>query len=649
MTPGWFKEDAGDTARRMSLDRVSEISASWIHAACLGTGESLDEFAEFAAVVEFASSHLYTGRLKFLLNGSFIMCRQFFVVVPVALLCCTSLLTNTRAQELLPSWNESQAKQAIISFVNRVTEEGGEDYVPPADRIAVFDNDGTLWSEKPYYFQLAFAIDRIRELADQHPEWNSEQPFQAALEGDMETLVAGGKEALLKLVMASHSGMSTDEFAGIVRQWIDSARHPETGRRYKKMVYQPMLELLDYMRDNGFRIWIVSGGGIEFLRVWSEEVYGVPPEQVIGSSIKTQFEVGEQGPLLMRLPELDFFDDKAGKPLAIHKFIGRRPIAAFGNSDGDLEMLQWTTAGSGLRFGMIVHHTDARREWAYDRQSAVGRLDVALDQAGDRGWTLVDMKNDWGVIYPYQLPTPSELVAEVEHHYFAKEEKAPTTHWGYEGDTGPAFWGRLDPAYRLADTGKEQSPIDIDSAVAVQSNLPVLKFDYRQELLTAWNNGHTIQHDEEPGSFLYIGDDKFALEQFHFHTPSEHTIDGKQFDMEIHFVHKSEDGRTAVVGVMVEAADDAAALPPYTLPGERGEAMVYSGRQNPSDFLPRSRDYFGYRGSFTTPPCTEGVLWLVMIEPVPALQQDVEKFREILKHNNRPAQPLTGREVRRSR
>ncbi|MGI9518603.1 MAG: carbonic anhydrase family protein [Pirellulaceae bacterium] len=577
------------------------------------------------------------------------MSRKLVAFVVVAVLSGACLSTHLRAQKILPSWNDGDTRQAIINFVTQVTDENGEDFVPVAERIAVFDNDGTLWSEKPFYFQLAFAIDRIRQLADQHPEWQSEQPFQAALQGDTNAILAGGEEALLKLVMASHADLSTAEFEGIVRQWIDSARHPETGRLYKEMVYQPMLELLNYLRANGFRTWIVSGGGIEFMRPWAEEVYGVPPEQVIGSSIKTRFEMRDEGPVLLRLPELDFIDDKAGKPVAINKFIGRRPIAAFGNSDGDLEMLQWTMAGPGPRFGLIVHHTDAEREWAYNRNSAVGRLDAALDQATLRNWTIVDMQNDWLVIYPYELPTPSAVVAEVEHHYFAKEEKAHTAHWSYEGDTGPAFWGRLDPAYRVAETGEQQSPVNIESAVAEQSSLPTLKFDYRPEMVTAWNNGHTIQHNEQPGSFLHVGEDTYALEQFHVHMPSEHTIDGKHYDMEIHFVHKSEDGRTAVVGVMVEAGEDGVTIPPYSLPGQQGEVVVYNGRHNPSDYLPRSRQYFGYNGSFTTPPCTEGVLWLVMIEPVQAPQEELDQFREILKHNNRPVQPLNGRQISRSR
>ena len=302
----------------------------------------------------------------------------------------------------LPSWNAGAAKQAIVAFVDRVTAEGGTDYVPPAERIAVFDNDGTLWSEQPFYFQLAFALDRVRALAREHPEWRDRQPFKGVLEGDMATVLAGGEKALVELIMATHAGMTTDEFASVVTDWIATARHPKTGRRYDEMVYQPMLELLEYLRANGFKTFIVSGGGIEFMRPWAERVYGIPPEQVVGSSIKTSFEIREGVPVLVRSPEIDFIDDKAGKPVGINAHIGRRPIAAFGNSDGDLQMLQWTTAGDGARFALIVHHTDAEREWAYDRDSSIGRLDAALDEAAERGWTVVDMQRNWRVIYPFE-------------------------------------------------------------------------------------------------------------------------------------------------------------------------------------------------------------------------------------------------------
>ena len=303
--------------------------------------------------------------------------------------------------EPLPSWNDSESRNQIVSFVEAVTDPGSPDFVPIPERIGVFDNDGTLWSERPVYFQLLFAIDRVRALAADHPEWKTTQPFKAALEGDMEALVAAGKPGLLELLMASHAGMTTGEFAAIVLDWSVSARHPRFDRPFTDLVYQPMLELLDYLRDNGFQTWIVSGGGIEFMRPWTFEVYGVPPEQVIGSSIKTRFELRDGEPVLVRLPEVNFIDDKEGKPIAIHQFIGRRPIAAFGNSDGDLQMLQWTTAGDGRRLGVIIRHTDAEREWAYDRESHIGRLDKALDEAAERGWVVVDMKEDWGRVYGF--------------------------------------------------------------------------------------------------------------------------------------------------------------------------------------------------------------------------------------------------------
>eukprot|EP00913_Durusdinium_trenchii_P011146 g10468.t1 len=295
------------------------------------------------------------------------------------------------------------AKQSIISFVEAVTTDSSKDYVPPADRIAVFDNDGTLWSERPVYFQLLFAIDRIKQLAPKHPEWKDKQPFKAVLENDQKALAASGEKGLIQLVMASHAGNTTAEFDEIVRKWIATARHPRFKRHYTDLVYQPMLELLAYLRANGFKTFIVSGGGIEFMRPWVHEVYGIHPEQVIGSSIKVKYELRDGKPVLVRLPEIDFIDDKAEKPIGIHKFIGRRPIAAFGNSDGDLQMLQWATIGTGRRFGMIVHHTDGEREWAYDRKSHVGRLDKGLEEAKKRGWTVLNMKRDWKVIYPFEI------------------------------------------------------------------------------------------------------------------------------------------------------------------------------------------------------------------------------------------------------
>lgn len=299
----------------------------------------------------------------------------------------------------LPSWNDSVSRDNIIQFVEKVTDESGADYVPPAERIATFDNDGTLWAERPLNFQLIFALDQVKTLAPKHPEWKDQQPFKAVLEGDMETVVAGGKLALLELVMASHAGNTTEEFSQMVKDWMATAKHPKTGRAYTEMVYPPMLELLDYLRANGFKTYITSGGGIEFMRPWAEQVYGIPPEQVIGSSIKTQFEVRDGRPVLVGLPEINFIGDQEGKPVAINQHIGRRPIASFGNSDGDLQMLQWTAAGAGPRFCLYVHHTDAKREWAYDRRSHVGKLDKGLDEAHEKGWTVVDMKRDWKTVF----------------------------------------------------------------------------------------------------------------------------------------------------------------------------------------------------------------------------------------------------------
>ena len=301
----------------------------------------------------------------------------------------------------LPSWNEGVSKQSIVDFVSRVTDPAGPDFVPEAERIATFDNDGTLWSEQPAYFQLLFAIDRVKALAPDHPEWKTKQPFKAVLDGDMEALAAAGEHGLIEIVAATHAGMTTAEFEAVATDWIATAKHPTTGRPYTEMVYQPMLELLDYLRANGFKTFIVSGGGIEFMRPWTEEVYGIPPEQVVGSSIKTKFEMHDGQPVLMRLPEIDFIDDKDGKPVGINSHIGRRPIAAFGNSDGDLQMLQWTAAGDGPSFCLYVHPPDADREWAYDRESHIGRLDKGLNEAAARGWTVVDMKNDWKVVFPW--------------------------------------------------------------------------------------------------------------------------------------------------------------------------------------------------------------------------------------------------------
>ena len=302
----------------------------------------------------------------------------------------------------LPSWNNTAPKKSIMEFVEKTTKTGSPDFVPLAERIATFDNDGTLWAEQPMYFQAFFIFDRIKQLAPQHPEWRSEEPFASVLKDDIKGGLSGGTEALLEMAMATHAGTTTEEFGQIVIDWLTTAKHPKTGRFYTEMVYQPMLELLTYLRAKGFKTFIVSGGGIEFMRPWVERVYGIPPEQVVGSSIKTKYEVRDGKPVLTRLPELNFIDDKAGKPVGINQHIGRRPIMAFGNSDGDFEMLEWTTSGTGLRFGLLIHHTDDIREWAYDRDSHIGRLDRGLDEGPRRGWTIVNIKDDWKVIFPFE-------------------------------------------------------------------------------------------------------------------------------------------------------------------------------------------------------------------------------------------------------
>ena len=311
--------------------------------------------------------------------------------------------TSAQAQsDPLASWNDGATKQSITDFVRRIATQGSPDFVPVDQRIATFDNDGTLWLEQPMYVQLAFALNRVKAMAPMHPEWKDKQPFKAVLEGDMKALAELGERELVELLMVTHAGMSTAEFAKISTDWIATARDPRFKRPYTELVYQPMLELLAYLRANGFKTFIVSGGGVEFMRPWTERIYGVPPEQVVGSSIKTRFEMRDGQPLLFRLPEVNFIDDKAGKPVGINEYIGRRPIAAFGNSDGDLEMLQWATTGGGVRFGLIVHHTDAEREYAYDRQSHFGKLDKALDAAAVNRWTVVDMKKDWKRVFAFQ-------------------------------------------------------------------------------------------------------------------------------------------------------------------------------------------------------------------------------------------------------
>lgn len=317
-----------------------------------------------------------------------------------AMLVLTLASTLAGAQDALPSWNDGEAKRAIMDFVEKTTTQGSPDFVPPAQRIATFDNDGCLWAEQPAYFQLIFAIDRVKAMAADHPEWQEQEPFKSAIAGDMEGLMAIGKEGLAKILAASHTGMTTDEFADSVRRWLDTARHPTTGKKYTQMVYKPMLELLEYLRANGYKTFIVSGGGIDFLRVFAEEVYGIPPEQVVGTSVAAKYEIRDGVPMLIKQPEGLFVDDKEGKPVGIHQHIGRRPVFAAGNSDGDFQMLEYTTAGDGPRFAMLVHHTDADREWAYGRDSHIGRLERGLDEAEQRGWVVVDMARAWNTIFP---------------------------------------------------------------------------------------------------------------------------------------------------------------------------------------------------------------------------------------------------------
>ena len=303
----------------------------------------------------------------------------------------------------LPSWNDGPAKQAIVEFVQSTTTQGGLQFVPPAERIATFDNDGTLWAEQPMYFQMLFAFDRVKALAPQHPEWKDKQPFASLLKGDVNGALAGGEHAMVEIVMATHAGMTTEEFEKIVKDWLATARHPKFNRPYTELVYQPMAELLAYLRANGYKTFIVSGGGIEFMRSWTEKVYGIPPEQIVGSSIKTKYEVRDGKPVLVRLAEVDFIDDKAGKPVGINSHIGRRPIAAFGNSDGDQQMLEWTQGGSGARLMMLVHHDDAVREFAYGAESKVGTFsDALMAEAKAKKWTVISMKNDWKHIFAWE-------------------------------------------------------------------------------------------------------------------------------------------------------------------------------------------------------------------------------------------------------
>ena len=323
-----------------------------------------------------------------------------WVILVVAVIAVGAMALQRDSAVPLPSWGDTPTRAAIIDFVEDVSTNSSSNFVPAAERIAVFDNDGTLWAEQPLYFQLLFAIDRIKAMAPEHPHWRETEPYRSILNGDTASALAGGERAIAELVMATHAGMTTDEFAAQVRDWVENGRHPTSGRRYTEMVYQPMLELLSYLRANGFRTYIVSGGGIDLMRVFAEDVYGIPPGQVVGSSIKVEYDYRDGDPVLVRLPEINFIDDKAGKPVGIHRHIGGRPIAAFGNSDGDLQMLQWTCASEQRTLCAFVHHTDAEREWAYDRDSHIGALNSGLDQANRDGWLLIDMKNDWESVFP---------------------------------------------------------------------------------------------------------------------------------------------------------------------------------------------------------------------------------------------------------
>ena len=323
------------------------------------------------------------------------------VVLLTALLACTPPGEVSAPADPLPSWNDGGTKQAILDFVARVTDPASPDFVPEAARIATFDNDGTLWAEQPLYFQLFFTLDRVKALADEHPEWRSEQPFKAILEDDREALAAMGHAEIGQILAATHTGMTAEEFSSIARQWLDTSRHPRFYRPFDTCIYQPMVEVLEYLRANGFTTFIASAGGIEFMRTFAEEAYGIPRHQVIGSSVETEFHVDGERSFLMRLPEAAFIDDRAAKPVAINRHIGRRPIAAFGNSDGDLQMLQYATGSDRPGLAVLVHHDDAEREWAYDRDSKIGHLDAALDEAVTRGWTVVSMREDWRTIFPW--------------------------------------------------------------------------------------------------------------------------------------------------------------------------------------------------------------------------------------------------------
>ena len=320
------------------------------------------------------------------------------------LICGLVVATTAAAADPLPSWNDGPTKEAIVGFVEKVTKSGSPDFVPENQRIATFDNDGNLWSEQPVYFQLIYALDQVKKMAPEHPEWKTQEPFASILRGDTAKVMASGKEGLMKILAATHANMTAEEFQANVADWLKTARHPKTNRPYNEMIYQPMLELLGYLRANGFKTFIVSGGGVDFMRVFAEQTYGIPPDQVVGSSLKAKYEVKNGKPVIIKLPEINLVDDKEGKPVGIHQYIGQRPIFASGNSDGDYQMLEWTTAGEGPRFGLILHHTDGKREWAYDRDSHIGQLKKGLDDASKKGWVVIDMQKDWKVVYPFDKP-----------------------------------------------------------------------------------------------------------------------------------------------------------------------------------------------------------------------------------------------------
>jgi len=349
----------------------------------------------------FPPFHAVAGSLSIHMNTQLQVTRLLLAILLLA------FPFTAIAGDPLPSWNNTASKEAILSFVERVTRAASPELVPPADRIAVFDNDGTLWAEQPVYFQVAFALDRVKALAPQHPEWQSKEPFASLLKGDPKAALAGGEKAILEIMAVAHAGMTTDAFQQAARDWFKTARHPKTGRPYNEMIYQPMRELVAYLQTNGFKTFIVSGGGVDFMRAFATETYGIPSEQIIGSTGKLRYEMREGKPVLVKLPDVQFIDDKEGKPVGIEHQIGKRPILAFGNSDGDQQMLEWTAAGAGPRFMGLVHHTDAQREWAYDRNSHIGTLNKALDEANAKGWTVVSMKEDWNAIFPPPLPETS--------------------------------------------------------------------------------------------------------------------------------------------------------------------------------------------------------------------------------------------------